>query len=132
MTLKSNVKLEEKLTLGSKNGMRSLVNFNASSGKSKNLHFDVVLLLPIAYEISTKIYRKDYLSWHWKKIKALKKNWLFVWKMTWGIWWTLMQAVEGRKTLNLMDLFCRKYGRNVFLDKSTSSNFNFLDFPLLV
>ena len=50
MTLKSYAKLEEKLTLGSKNGMRNLVNFNASSGKSGNLHFDV-LLLPIAHEV---------------------------------------------------------------------------------
>ena len=35
-------KIEEKLTLGSKND--NLVNFNASSGKSENLHFDVLLL----------------------------------------------------------------------------------------
>ena len=44
MTLKSDAKCEEKLTLGSKNDMRDLVNLNASSGKSKNLHFDVLLL----------------------------------------------------------------------------------------
>ena len=51
MTLKSDAKFEEKLTLGSKNDMRNLVNFNASSGKSGNLHFDV-LLLPIVYKVS--------------------------------------------------------------------------------
>ena len=51
MTLKSDVKFEEKLTLGSKNDMRNLVNFNVSSGKSGNLHFDV-RLLPIAYKVS--------------------------------------------------------------------------------
>ena len=44
MTLKSDPKFEEKLTLGSKNDMRNLVNFNASSGKSENFHFDVLLL----------------------------------------------------------------------------------------
>ena len=44
MTPKSNVKFEKKLTLGSKNDMRNLVKFNASSGKSKNSHFDVLLL----------------------------------------------------------------------------------------
>ena len=44
-------KFEEKPTLGSKNDMRNLVNFNASSGKSGNLHFDV-LLLPIAHKVS--------------------------------------------------------------------------------
>ena len=44
MTLKGDVKFEEKLTLGSKNDMRNLVNFNASSGKSDNLHLDMLLL----------------------------------------------------------------------------------------
>ena len=51
MKLKSDAKFEEKLTLGSKNDMRNLVNFNASSGKSGNLHFGV-LLLPIAHKVS--------------------------------------------------------------------------------
>ena len=32
MTLKSDAKFEEKLTLGFKNHMRNLVNFNVSSG----------------------------------------------------------------------------------------------------
>ena len=51
MTPKSDEKFEEKVTLGSENDMRNLVNFNASSGKSQNLHFDVVLLLLIAYKV---------------------------------------------------------------------------------
>ena len=45
--------LKKKLTFGSKNDMKNLVNFNASSGKSENLHFDV-LLLSIAYKVSVK------------------------------------------------------------------------------
>ena len=44
MTLKSDAKFEEKLTLGSKTDMMNLVNFNGSSGKSENLHFDVLRL----------------------------------------------------------------------------------------
>ena len=44
MTLKSDAKFEEKLTLGFKNDIRHLVNFNASSGKSENFYFDVLLL----------------------------------------------------------------------------------------
>ena len=47
MTLKTGVKFEEELTLGPKNDMRSLVNFNSSSGKSGNLHFDGLLLLKV-------------------------------------------------------------------------------------
>ena len=50
MILKSNAKVEEKLSLGPKNDMRNLVNFNVSSCKSGNLHFHVQLL-PIAYKV---------------------------------------------------------------------------------
>ena len=48
MTVGSDAKFEQKLALGSKNDMMNLVNFNASSGRFENLHFDV-LLLSIAY-----------------------------------------------------------------------------------
>ena len=53
MTLESDPKFEEKLVLGSKNDMTNLVKFDVSSGKSENLHFDV-LLLSIAYKVSVK------------------------------------------------------------------------------
>ena len=49
--VESDAKFEEKFALGFKNDKRNLVNFNASSGKSGNLDFDV-LLLSIAYKIS--------------------------------------------------------------------------------
>ena len=57
MTLKSDAKFGEKLTLGSKNDKRNLVNFNVNSGKSGNLHFDA-LLLPKAHKVSAKKYRR--------------------------------------------------------------------------
>ena len=44
MTLESDAKFEEKLTLGFKNDMRNLVNFNASRRKPENFHFDRLLL----------------------------------------------------------------------------------------
>ena len=53
--------------------------------------------------------KKNYLSWHQRVIQTLKKNWLFVWKMTWGIWKILTRAVESLKTRILMSYFCRKY-----------------------
>ena len=61
MTLMSDAKFEEKLVLGSKNEMTNSVNFNMSSGKSENLHFDV-LLLSIAYKVSAKKVQKNDLS----------------------------------------------------------------------
>ena len=96
------------LTLCSKNDSRSFVNFNARIGKSETLHFDV-LLLSIAYKISAEKIHQSYLSWHWRVIQTLKKNWLSVWKMTRGIWWILTRVVESLKICTFMDYFCRKY-----------------------
>ena len=61
MTMKSDAKFEEKLTYGSKNDLRNLVNFNASSSKSENLHFDW-LLLSVAYKVLAKKIQENYLS----------------------------------------------------------------------
>ena len=49
MTLKTDTKFEEKLTLSSKNDMRNLVNTNVSSSKSENLHFNMLLLSKVYY-----------------------------------------------------------------------------------
>ena len=89
-----------------------MVNSHASSSKSENPHFDVLLLLT-AYKVSANKIRKSYLSWHWRVIQILKKNWLFVWKRTWGIWWILTGAVESLKICTLMGYFRQK---NVMLD----------------
>ena len=43
MKVESDAKFEEKLALDFKNDMTNLVNFNSGSGKSENLHFDVLL-----------------------------------------------------------------------------------------
>ena len=61
MIMKKKKNFEEKLTFCLKNDMNNLVNFNASSGKSQNLHSDV-LLLSIAYKVSAKKEQKIYLS----------------------------------------------------------------------
>ena len=74
MTLKSDAKFEEKLIPGSKNDMRSLMNFNASSGKTENLHFDV-LLLSIACKVSAKKALKN-------SLRILQRNPNFEKKLT--------------------------------------------------
>ena len=61
MTLKSDVKFEQKVNLGCKNDMTNLMNFNANSSKSENLHFDV-LLLSIAYKVSAKKVQKNLMT----------------------------------------------------------------------
>ena len=55
MTLKSDANFEENLTLGCKHNMRNLVNFNVSSGKSRDLEFDVLLLPKSHKSFSLKI-----------------------------------------------------------------------------
>ena len=59
MILMNDEKFEEKLSLV----LRNLVNFNASSDKSENLHF-YVLLLSIAYKVSVKKGQRNDLSLH--------------------------------------------------------------------
>ena len=49
MAVKSDAKYEENLNLGSKNDMKNLVNFNASSGKSDDLHFYELVLSKVYY-----------------------------------------------------------------------------------
>ena len=44
MALKSDAKIEEKLTCGLKNDMRNLANFHQSTKKCQNWDFDRVLL----------------------------------------------------------------------------------------
>ena len=73
MTLKSDGNSGRKLTLGSKNGKRNLVNFNMSSGKSENLHFNV-LLLSVAYKVSAKKYGRINFHDTEKRNETLKKK----------------------------------------------------------
>ena len=61
MILKSDTKFEEKMTLGSKNDMRNLVNFTASSRKLENLHFDLLILLK-EYSACAKKVQRGYVS----------------------------------------------------------------------
>ena len=61
MTLKDVAKCKEKQTCGLKNGIRNLVNFHASSRKSKNLHFDQILLSKPYKDLNEKV-QKSYVS----------------------------------------------------------------------
>ena len=85
-----------------------MINFHGNSRKSENLHLDG-LLFSIAYKVSIKKVQNSYLSWHWRVIQTLKQNLLFLWKMTWGIWWILTQAEASLKICTWMGHFCWKY-----------------------
>ena len=107
MTLKSHAKFEGKLTSALKNDIGNLANFYATSRKSKNLHFDGILLSKANKILDEKV-QKSYASCHWRVIQSLRKNWLLIPKMTWGIWWISMGALTGLKSFTLMCYFCKK------------------------
>ena len=72
-----------------------------------NLHFDWFLLCKV-FNVWPKKVQRIYLSWHWKVMQNLKKNWLVVWKMRWGVWQIFTIALESVKIANLMGSFCPK------------------------
>ena len=61
MTLEGDQNFEEQLTFCFKNDKRNLVNFNASSGNSENVHFDGLLLSKVC-NVWTRMYR-GFVSW---------------------------------------------------------------------
>ena len=85
-----------------------MVSFHASSRKSKNLHFDG-LLLSKAYKVLDEKVQKSYVPWHWKVMQSLKKNWLLVPEMIRGTWWILMRSVASLKICTLMGFSWQKY-----------------------
>ena len=40
---------------------------------------------------------RSYLSWHWRGMQNLEKNWLVAWKMTWEILQVFTRALESIK-----------------------------------
>ena len=66
--------------------------FNYSYEISPSLHFDKLLFLKV-YKISAKKVQRSCVSWHWRVMRNLKKNWSVVSKMT-RIWWIFTWALE--------------------------------------
>ena len=53
-------------------------------GSLKKFHLDWFLLCK-AFNVCPRKLKRSYISWYWRLVSNLKKNWLVVWKMTWGI-----------------------------------------------
>ena len=56
-----------------RNDIRYLVNFHASSRKSRNLYFDAFLLSKLHKDLDENV-QSSYVSWHWRVMQSLKKN----------------------------------------------------------
>ena len=74
---------------------------------SKKFPFNGLLLSKVFIVWSKKVER-NYLSWHWRVMQNLKKNWLVAWKMRWGIWQIFTRALESVKIGTLVGSFCPK------------------------
>ena len=68
----------------------------------QNLH---LFLLSKVFNVWPKKVQRSCLSWQWRVIQNLKKNWLAIWKMTWGIW----QSTWSIKIGTLMGSFNPKW-----------------------
>ena len=91
--LKSGANFEEKPMFCSKTDKTFEIPIQALK-TLKYLHFDCSLLLKV-YNVWPKKVQRSYISWHWRVMQNLKKNWLVVWKMTWGIWQIFIRTLES-------------------------------------
>ena len=96
MALKIGEKFEGKLTCASKIDKKNLENFHRSTRKFKNWDFDEILLYKIE-NVSAQNFQGSYVLWQWRMMQNLKRNWLVVSKLAWGIWRILTRALENLK-----------------------------------
>ena len=98
MTLKSDAKFEEKLTCCLENDMRNFANFHQSTWKCQNWNFDGILLSKVE-NVWAQNLQRSYVSWQWRIIQKLKRNWLVVLKLTPGTSQILTWALKSLKNL---------------------------------
>ena len=91
--------------LSKKNLWQTIYNNNYTQKCSKFLQWKICKVFNVWHK---KIQRR-YLSWHWRVTQNLKKNWLVLWKITWGIWQIFTRAIESLKVGILMGSSVGKY-----------------------
>ena len=77
---------------------RNMANFHQSTWKCQNWNFDGTLLSKVE-NVWAQNLQRSYVSWQWRIIQKLKRNWLVVLKLTWGTSQILTQAFESLKNL---------------------------------
>ena len=66
------------------------------------------LLLSKVYIASTEIVQRSYVSWNWRGMQNLERNWLVVSKLTERIWQILKWALESLKNFRINGLLLSK------------------------
>ena len=106
MTLKGDAKFEEKLICGLKNDMMNMANFHQSNLISQN--WDEGILLSKIVKVWAQTPQRSYVSWKWRMMQNLQRNWLVISKLAWGIWWILNRALESLKNFHVNVLLLSK------------------------
>ena len=91
-----------------KNEMRNWVNFHCNTQKSEKLYIDG-LFLSKAYNVSARKFQRDYVSWHWRVMQNVKKNWLVAVNMTKEIWLIIRRAGKSLKICTFIGSFCPRH-----------------------
>ena len=100
MALNIDATFEGKLTCAFKNDMRNLANFHQSNvRKSENWDFDGILLSKVE-NVRAQNLQGSFVSWPWRMIQNLKRNWLVSSKLTRGIWQILTRPLKNLKNLH--------------------------------
>ena len=130
MSLRSDAKFEEKLTCCLENDMRNFANFHQSTQKCQNWNFDKILLSKVENVWALNL-QWSYVSWQWRMIQKLKRNWLVVLKLTWTSQ-NLTQALEKSKILVFrlapsdQSIYCLSYKstkKSSFMTQRSYANF---------
>ena len=75
--------------------------------KSKNWDFNGVLLSKVENVWAWNL-QGSFVSWQWRMMQNLKRNWLVSSKLTWEIWRSLTRALENIKNLHFNGLLLNK------------------------
>ena len=108
MELNTDTTFEGKLTCAFKNEMRNYSKFSPEHvWNSKNWKFDGIVLSKVE-NIWTENLQGSFVSWQWRRIPNLNRNWLVSSKLTWRIWRILTRALENLKNLTFNGLLLSK------------------------
>ena len=99
--------LKKNLTLSLENDMRNFTNFYQSTRKCQNWNFDKTHLSKVENVWASNL-PWSYVSWQWRMIQKLKRNWLVVLKLTWTSQ-NLTRALEKSKKIFLIGSLWPKY-----------------------
>ena len=98
MTLKSDGKFKDKLNCCLENDMGNFANFHQSTLKFQNWKINKTILSKLENSWALN-WQWSYVSWQWRMIQKLRRNWLVVLKLTWGSSQILTRALESLKHL---------------------------------